>query len=59
LRDYEQRCRPIICFHPKSSSVGRALVSLTKAPSMQAFMDGLEPLSRSPQKATHSHDPVD
>lgn len=45
--------------HPKSSSVGRALVSLTNAPSMEAFMAGLEPLSRSSKKAAHSDEPPD
>ena len=32
--------------HPRCTSVGKATVSWTKAPSMEAFMGGLEPLSR-------------
>ena len=36
--------------HPRCNPAGRATVSWTKASSMEAFMAGLEPLSRSSKK---------
>ena len=37
--------------HPRCNPVGRATVPWSKAPSMEAFMAGLEPLSRASKKS--------